>query len=280
MRRAWNWAVSVSRVGAASGRPTRCSCSNAAGTVVARRSQPRAALFTWPKRLGWDRLDILYFAGYALWNYLSFPHLLALPGVRVTGVEPGRPEGVQMLRAAFGPEVPTHSALQTFHVNAAGLLLRHDYTADVIGSWATAANRCLASAVVDGLRFYTRRLVTPRFGDPLVLPGPRWSGSSWTTSGCRGGVARRPERAAGDLGGPRGVRRAFRALFSNQISAFPAPMGHKMLLIQKCARGDCGASYFVVIPRSRCLAARRSLPVLASAGLGVAGAFGRGFSAG
>ena len=77
-----------------------------------------------------------------------------------------------MLRAAFGPQVPTHSALQTFHVDAAGLLLRHDYTADVIGGWATAANRCLASAVVDGLRFYTRRLVTPRFGDHLVLPGP------------------------------------------------------------------------------------------------------------
>ena len=55
---------------------------------------------------------------------------------------------------------------------AAGLLLRHDYTADVIGGWATAANRCLASAVVDGLRFYTRRLVTPRFGDHVVLPGP------------------------------------------------------------------------------------------------------------
>ena len=31
------------------------------------------------------------------------------------------------------PQVPTHSALQTFHVDAAGLLLRHDYTADVIG---------------------------------------------------------------------------------------------------------------------------------------------------
>ena len=120
----------------------------------------------------WERLDILYFAGYALWDYLSFPLLLALPGVRVTGVEPGRPEGVQMLRAAFGPQVPTHSAQQTFHVDAAGLLLRHDYTADVIGGWATAANRCLASAVVDGLRFYTRRLVTPRFGDHLVLPGP------------------------------------------------------------------------------------------------------------
>jgi len=152
--------------------PDEVQLLDAAGTVVAQRSQPRAALFTWPKRLGWDRLDILYFAGYALWNYLSFPHLLALPGVRVTGVEPARPEGVQRLRATFGPEVPTHSALQTFHVDAAGLLLRHDYTADVIGRWATAANRCLASAVVDGLRFYTRRLVTPRFGDPLVLPGP------------------------------------------------------------------------------------------------------------
>ena len=152
--------------------PDAVQLLNAAGTVVAQRSQPRVALFTWPKRLGWDRLDILYFAGYALWNYLSFPHLLALPGVRVTGVEPGRPEGAQMLRATFGPQVPTHSALQTFHVDAAGLLLRHDYTADVIGGWATAANRCLASAVVDGLRFYTRRLVTPRFGDHLVLPGP------------------------------------------------------------------------------------------------------------
>jgi hypothetical protein len=115
--------------------PDEVQLVDAAGTVVARRSQPRAALFTWPKRLGWDRLDILYFAGYALWNYLSFPLLLALPGVRVTGVEPGRPEGVQMLRAAFGPQVPTHSALQTFHVDAAGLLLRHDYTADVIGGW-------------------------------------------------------------------------------------------------------------------------------------------------
>ncbi len=57
-------------------------------------------------------------------------------------------------------------------LDAAGLLLRHDYTADVIGGWATAANRRLASEVVDGLRFYTRRLVTPRFGDHPVLPGP------------------------------------------------------------------------------------------------------------
>lgn len=67
-----------------------------------------------------DRLDILCFAGDALQNDLRYPHLLALPGVRVTGAEPGRPEGVLRLCASFGAQVPTRSALQTFHVEVPG----------------------------------------------------------------------------------------------------------------------------------------------------------------
>jgi len=142
------------------------------GKLVAQRDNPYAAFFTLKKRLAWDKLDILYFAGKALWNYLCFPFYLANEGVTLTGIDAGGESGSRMLRAEFKPAVPSHSVLETFHIDDAGLLLRHDYTATVIGSWATAANRCLNWERVDGLRFYTRRRVTPRFGDQLVLPAP------------------------------------------------------------------------------------------------------------
>ena len=75
--------------------------------------------------------------------------------------------------ASFDRDVPTHSATQTFHVDEARRLIRHDYTADVIGRWAAVANYCLASEQVAGLRFYTRRKVYPRMGRRLVMPLPR-----------------------------------------------------------------------------------------------------------
>ena len=68
------------------------------------------------------------------------------------------------LDARFGPDVPTHSARQSFFIDAERRLVRHDYTAEPIGSWATGANLCLASEVVAGIRFYTRRKVFPRLG--------------------------------------------------------------------------------------------------------------------
>lgn len=146
--------------------PERVQLFDAEGCLAEQRDQPRASFARPIKMLHWDRLDILYFAGYALWNYLGFPFILEEPGVRLTARGPDR------LLAHFDASVPTHSARQEFHIDAEGLLTRHDYTADVIGSWANAANLCLASEVVDGLRFYTRRRVYPRFGTSGPLPFP------------------------------------------------------------------------------------------------------------
>jgi hypothetical protein len=142
------------------------------GTLVAQRERPRALFTRLDKQVRWDKLDILYFAGYALWNYLSFPFLLAAPGVEVIAARAPTDTAPGTLRVRFDDSVPTHSQAQTFHIAASGLLTRHDYTADVIGAWARAANFCLASEVVDGLRFYTRRRVCPRFGRNAVLPFP------------------------------------------------------------------------------------------------------------
>lgn len=150
--------------------PDRVWLLDTGGNELRARDAPRAQFSRWSRQVRWDDLDMLYFAGYALWNYLSFPFLLEEPGVHL-GEVLSVPGGFR-LEAAFAPGFPTHSARQSFHVDASGGLLRHDYVADVIGPWAAAANLSQASVQVDGLRFYTRRRVFPRLGVTTVLPWP------------------------------------------------------------------------------------------------------------
>ena len=52
------------------------------------------------------------------------------------------------------------------------LLIRHDYTADVIGTWAKAAHIVLEHGVSDGVAFSKRRRVTPRGSDGAPKGGP------------------------------------------------------------------------------------------------------------
>ena len=117
-------------------------------------------------------------------------------------------------------------------LDAAGLLRRHDYTADVIGGWATAANRCLASEVVDDLRFYTRRLVTPRFGDHLVLPGPTLVWIELDDTGARAGRRERMSGRRATLVAPKDSSRASRPIFLAFFGLKPLRIGHKKLSIR------------------------------------------------
>ncbi len=151
--------------------PDRVQISDPEGRLTAERRDPRSHFRGLVNQLYWDKLDILYFAGYALWNYLSFPFVLDEPGVVVTQSD-GR-SGNPRLDAVFDPNFPTHSAQQSFWLDPSRRLVRHDYTADVIGAWAAAANVCLASVEVEGLRFYSRRKVYPRLGPrQTVAPFP------------------------------------------------------------------------------------------------------------
>jgi len=152
--------------------PTHVQIIAGDDSVVAERHDPRTSFSRVSRQFRWDKLDLLYFAGYALWNYLSFPFILEAPGVKLATAGDAKMAPGRRLMAEFDERVPTHSRLQTFHLDKDGLLLRHDYTADVIGRWATAANFCIASEEVDGLRFYTRRRVLPRFGGLTVSPVP------------------------------------------------------------------------------------------------------------
>ena len=149
--------------------PKRVELRSEAGDLVAGRDNPRAEFARFGKTVHWDLLDLLYFAGYAVWNYLCYPFVLMEPGVAVTeNLDAG---GGGRLTAIFPEDFPTHSRRQRFHISADGRLMRHDYTADVIGRWATAANFCLESAETGPFRFYTRRKVVPKLGR-FVLAGP------------------------------------------------------------------------------------------------------------
>ena len=137
-----------------------------AGEVVASRIDPRKAFFGLSgvrRNLRWDALDATYFAGYAMWNYLTTPHLLTREGVQVREAEPWRQDGETWRRLAvtFPGRLDTHSREQAFYFDGRGLLRRQDYVAEVVGGWARAAHYCDEHAQAGGLVFPTRRRVRP-----------------------------------------------------------------------------------------------------------------------
>jgi hypothetical protein len=128
-------------------------------TLEARRD---ARSFFGPGRrwLYWDRLDQAYFACYAAWNYFALPALLLREDVEWTELEPGR------LEARFPAGFPTHGTVQRFRFHReTGLLLQHDYTAEIIGGWAQAARVVLEHASQGGLTYPRLLRMTPRAGD-------------------------------------------------------------------------------------------------------------------
>ena len=137
------------------------------GEHIDSRDDPRACFFGRSglrRALRWDVLDLTYFAGYAMWNYLTTPLLLARQDVEVSEGTPLESGGERWRRldARFGPRVDTHSERQSFYFDEGGMLRRHDYTARVVGGWARAAHLCADHREFGGLVFPTRRRVHPR----------------------------------------------------------------------------------------------------------------------
>jgi hypothetical protein len=134
------------------------------GDPIAQRKGPQAAFSKFRRRFFWDRLDALYFGGYALWNYLNLPFLLASPGVVVKEGSPWQEGGEEWLRlyASFPAFIPTHCRDQVFYFNQRGLLVRHDYTAEVFGNWAKACHYSWDHKETDGIIIPRKRRVHPR----------------------------------------------------------------------------------------------------------------------
>jgi hypothetical protein len=150
---------------------------DAGGATIASRDEPRPAFSGRSglrRNLRWDALDATYFAGYAMWNYLTTPYLLTRDGVEVTDGDPWSQDGEtwRRLEVSFPPGLDTHSPRQTFYFDDKRLLRRHDYVAEVVGGWAHGAHYCADHVEAGGLIFPTRRWVRPIGPRNRSLPFP------------------------------------------------------------------------------------------------------------
>jgi hypothetical protein len=144
------------------------------GALVDIRRDARQAFADLRHKLWWDKLDILYFATYAIWTYLSTPFVFAREDYRLRELDPwqeGR-ERWRRLAVRFPDHVHTHSREQVFYIDSTGLIRRHDYVAEPIGALASAAHYCLDHRSFDGLVVPTRRRVYPRRADNRRRSGP------------------------------------------------------------------------------------------------------------
>lgn len=155
--------------------PARVWIESTVGLVLQSLDDPRKKLLESRRRqLWWDELDLLYFAGYAIWNYLQGPFLLLRDGVEVHELPPWTENGETWRRLAvrFHGSIPTHSRQQVFYYGPDLLQRRHDYQPDVYASWARAAHYTTEYREFDGLRYPTARRVVPRGADGRPADGP------------------------------------------------------------------------------------------------------------
>ncbi|MEU1202367.1 hypothetical protein ABZ446_39975 [Streptomyces sp. NPDC005813] len=127
--------------------------------VKAERFDPRAS-FPGDAQAPWDDLQVAYFAGYAMWTYLTSPFTFSSPGFRSVELPPIVEEGEiwRRLEVTFPDHIATHCRRQVFFFDSDGLLRRHDYTPEVVNA-GPAAHYPSAYAEFDGIMVPTRRRV-------------------------------------------------------------------------------------------------------------------------
>jgi hypothetical protein len=101
-----------------------------AGEVIDASDRPRESFAGHERTTPWTELQLLYFIGYAFWNYFTTPFLLASNGVSVAEVEPWSENGEtwRVLQATFPKNLDTHCAVQQFYFSEDGLLRRQELT--------------------------------------------------------------------------------------------------------------------------------------------------------
>jgi hypothetical protein len=153
--------------------PERIAIEASDGRTIEERACPRSSFAGHGLETPWDALQLAYFAGYAMWTYLTTPFLCAMDGVATEEIESWREDGEtwRRLKTTFPEHIATHCAVQTFYFDAAGLLRRHDYDTDVLGG-TPAAHYVYAYREFSGIRVPTRRRVFTRQPDGMAACEP------------------------------------------------------------------------------------------------------------
>jgi hypothetical protein len=135
------------------------------GQVIGERADARRRGETQHIWTAWDTLDLMYFLGYAFWNYFSLPYQLTRDDVEWREVQDG------VLEARYPPDLPVHSRVQRFYFDRNGLLVRNDYRPDFVARRGVvwAANMVLRHETWREIPYPSVRRVSPtsgQFGKP------------------------------------------------------------------------------------------------------------------
>ena len=158
--------------------PERVAIETVDGRLVEERTNPRASFSGHTLQTPWDRLHAAYFAGYAMWTYLTEPFTFAEPGFCTVELEPWEEDGEtwRRLQVSFPERIATHNRVQTYYIDAQGLIRRHDYRPDVLGPAETdSAHYGWGHQVFDGFVFATHRRVYPtdengrKVAEPVII---------------------------------------------------------------------------------------------------------------
>jgi hypothetical protein len=143
------------------------------GEVIEEMRHPRASFAGHTLETPWNDLQLAYFAGYAMWTYLTAPFAFAAPGFLTQEIEPWQENGEtwRRLKVRYPNHIATHSREQVFYFDRDGLLRRHDYDAEVSGS-SPAAHYVTDHKEFNGIVVPTTRRVHLRQPDGSFAPEP------------------------------------------------------------------------------------------------------------
>jgi hypothetical protein len=138
------------------------------GRILEQRADAREHLQSASLTTKWDRLNLLYFLGYAFWGYYTLPYELTRADIEWTELGDG------VLQADYGANLPVHSRIQRFWFDTrTGLLRRNDYTPVAATPNARVANVVFEHGVSKGIPYTSKRRVKTSIQDyGWVLPFP------------------------------------------------------------------------------------------------------------
>ena len=138
------------------------------GRILEQRTDAREHLQNASLTTRWDRLNLVYFLGYAFWGYYTLPYQLMRTDIEWTELGDG------VLQADYGTDLPVHSRVQRFWFDTrTGLLRRNDYTPVAATPNARVANIVFGHGVSNGIPYTSKRRVKTsleQYG--WVLPFP------------------------------------------------------------------------------------------------------------
>jgi len=134
---------------------------NTEGTVLEELQDPSASLEGQTLQTEWSKLQLIYFVGYAIWNYLTVPFCFLMPGFEIEELEPVQ-HGAQILRrlsVIFPEGFARHTKQQNYYFGLDGLLVRIDYVAEPVTKETVMAHYITEHNVFSGITVGTRQQI-------------------------------------------------------------------------------------------------------------------------